>query len=108
MIHIGQNIIDVLGSSLVWGLLAVFTAQTDLADQPTVTHGKDLSSSSSSGKDTMDMAKIQGMYKDMASGEAYVFLSHNSLKTDLLIPLIPRLFNGERENEGQFEGKEND
>jgi hypothetical protein len=27
MIHVGQNIIDVIGSSLIWGLLAVFTAQ---------------------------------------------------------------------------------
>ena len=64
MIHVGQNIIDVVGSSLIWGLLAVFTAQTDLATSPTVAHGKDAYSS------TMDMSKLQGMYKDMASPPA--------------------------------------
>jgi hypothetical protein len=61
MIHVGQNIIDVLGSSMVWGLLAVFAAQTDLATSPAVAHGKDVSPSS------MDMTKIQGFLKDMVS-----------------------------------------
>ena len=54
----------VLGSSLVWGLLAVFTAQTDLADQPTVAHGKDLPAS---GMEKLDLTKMQGMYKEMSS-----------------------------------------
>ena len=79
MIHIGQNILDVLGSSLVWGLLAVFTSQTDLANLPPIPaapaanplYGRESDGQDMSGKDTtststtMATPKMKGMYKEL-------------------------------------------
>ncbi len=84
MIHIGQNILDVLGSSLVWGLLAVFTSQTDLANLTPIPAapaanpltGRDVSGKETDGKDTYgkdtttassttDTPKMKGMYKEL-------------------------------------------
>ena len=60
IVHVGQNIIDVVGSSLIWGLLAVFTSQTDLANSQTVTHGKkDVSPSN------IDLSDLKGIYKQL-------------------------------------------
>ena len=79
MIHIGQNILDVLGSSLVWGLLAVFTSQTDLANLTPVPAapatnplvGRESDGRDTSGKDTtststtMATPQMKGMYKEL-------------------------------------------
>ncbi len=78
LIHVGQNILDVLGSSLVWGLLAVFTSQTDLASStsaPATTatnslygresDGKDMSGKDTTTSSTMDTSKMKGMYKEL-------------------------------------------
>jgi hypothetical protein len=78
MIHIGQNILDVLGSSLVWGLLAVFTSQTDLANLTPVpaapatnplygreSDGKDMSGKDTTTSSSVDTSKMKGMYKEL-------------------------------------------